>query len=68
MESWSRLTAQAVILVYDITNLSSFQNLEDWLSLARKHAKDIPVAIIANKSTLARRRAHAQLTWPTYEL
>ena len=28
--------AQAVLLVYDITNLQSFQDLEDWLDVVKK--------------------------------
>merc|ERR1719223_646163 len=28
--------AQAVLLVYDITNYQSFQDLEDWMALVRK--------------------------------
>ena len=43
---------QAVILVYDMTNQSSFDNLIDWARLVKQHAASRPVhlAIVANKS------------------
>jgi len=47
--------AQAVLLVYDITNYESFQNLEDWYRLVKKtFDKDqLPyVALVGNKSDL----------------
>lgn len=46
--------AHAVLLVYDITNYESFQNLEDWYRLVRRtfDAEDLPkVALIGNKGT-----------------
>jgi Ras-related protein Rab-28 len=45
--------AHAVILVYDITNYESFQNLEDWYRLVRRTFDDgrLPyVALVGNKS------------------
>lgn len=47
--------AQAVLLVYDITNFQSFQNLEDWLELVRKtFVNETPpyTALIGNKTDL----------------
>ena len=49
---------QAVLLVYDVTNQSSFDNLEDWLDTVRKlcekeGCKMPHVALIANKSKLS---------------
>lgn len=44
--------SQAVLLVYDITNYQSFQNLEDWLQLVRKSfdKETMPyLALIGNK-------------------
>lgn len=46
--------AQAVLLVYDITNYESFQNLEDWYRLVRRTFDDdrMPyVGLVGNKST-----------------
>lgn len=45
--------AQAVLLVYDITNYQSFQDLEDWLALVKKtfEAEQMPyIALCGNKS------------------
>lgn len=45
--------ADAVLLVYDITNYSSFENLEDWYQTALKflgNKKKIYFALVANKS------------------
>ncbi len=45
--------AQAVLLVYDITNYQSFQDLEDWLALVKKtfEAEQLPyIALCGNKS------------------
>eukprot|EP00891_Asterochloris_glomerata_P004513 jgi/Astpho2/4513/fgenesh1_pm.00067_%23_24_t len=52
--------AQAVILVYDITNLQSFQDLEDWMALVQKvYTPDAmpQVALIGNKADLTHMRA-----------
>eukprot|EP00753_Platysulcus_tardus_P020206 PLAT7879.1.p1 GENE.PLAT7879.1~~PLAT7879.1.p1 ORF type:complete len:247 (+),score=114.54 PLAT7879.1:61-741(+) len=51
--------AHAVLLCYDITNLSSFQNLEDWFRLVRKSfgkAAMPYVALVGNKSDLLHAR------------
>jgi len=52
--------AQAVLLVYDITNLQSFQDLEDWLEVVKKtfQGEEMPyLGLIGNKSDLAHIRA-----------
>ena len=51
---------QAVLLVYDITNYSSFENLEDWLAVVNKVGsssvkedyKPPHLALVGNKSEL----------------
>ena len=47
--------SQVVMFVYDITNYSSFENLDDWYSYVKKCFKeagsDMPkCALVANKS------------------
>ncbi|KAG2781289.1 hypothetical protein JG687_00005728 [Phytophthora cactorum] len=62
--------AQGVLLVYDITNYESFQNLEDWYRLVRRTFDDdrMPyVALVGNKTDLNHIRAvkvakHKQFT------
>ncbi|TMW60272.1 hypothetical protein Poli38472_000314 [Pythium oligandrum] len=52
--------AQAVLLVYDITNYESFQNLEDWYRLVRRTFDDdkMPyVGLVGNKTDLNHIRA-----------
>ena len=46
---------QAVLLVYDVTNQNSFDNLEDWYDtvkkLCEKDGSRLPhIALVANKS------------------
>lgn len=42
--------ADAVVLIYDVTNPKSFENLQYWLSECRKFvADDIPFVLIGNK-------------------
>lgn len=51
--------AQAVLLVYDVTNYNSFQDLEDWFGVVKKTFKgeEMPyVALIGNKSDLSHMR------------
>lgn len=47
---------QAVLLVYDITNQQSFENLEDWYNVVKKvneESESEPhVALVGNKSKL----------------
>lgn len=53
--------AHGILLIYDITNYSSFENLEDWLEMARKvlksQAKPPHVALVGNKCDLEHQRA-----------
>ncbi|XRB06027.1 Ras-related protein Rab-28 [Pycnococcus provasolii] len=47
--------AQAVLLVYDISNYQSFANLEDWLKLVKStfEGEQMPyIALVANKADL----------------
>ncbi|GBG25613.1 Ras-related protein Rab-28 [Hondaea fermentalgiana] len=47
--------ADAIVLMYDITNYQSFRNLEDWMRLVRKVFSEGPmphVALVANKCDL----------------
>mmetsp|Transcript_39390 Transcript_39390/g.47769 ORF Transcript_39390/g.47769 Transcript_39390/m.47769 type:complete len:226 (-) Transcript_39390:533-1210(-) len=51
--------AQAVLLVYDISNYQSFQNLEDWYQLVKRtfDKDNLPyVALVANKADLTHLR------------
>lgn len=45
---------QGVLLVYDITNYQSFENLEDWFSMVKKanEESDIQpvISLVGNKS------------------
>ena len=41
-----------IFLVYDLTNPDSFQDLEDWLSAARKYSQKARVYLIGNKESL----------------
>lgn len=50
------LHCQVVMLVYDITNYSSFENLDDWLAIIKREcfkSDTTPphLALVANKST-----------------
>ena len=47
-----RFSVQIVLLVYDITNLQSFENLEDWYVTVNKYcASRKPLfALVGNKS------------------
>ncbi len=43
----------ALIMVYDITNRTSFDNTSAWLAESYKHAEEIiPIAVLANKADL----------------
>ena len=44
--------ADAIIMVYDITDKQSFTNIDYWLMEAKKHTNDrnLPIIIIGNKS------------------
>ena len=42
---------QGIVLVYDITNLESFENLENWIAEAKKYCglESVQMALIGNK-------------------
>jgi len=44
--------ANAAFIVYDITNLASYQRVEDWRDNLREFAGDIPFVIVGNKADL----------------
>lgn len=48
--------ADGILLVYDITNYSSFENLDDWYQTAQKYcknsSKNVFYALVGNKSKL----------------
>uniref|UniRef100_A0A672QSL5 Ras-related protein Rab-28-like n=2 Tax=Sinocyclocheilus grahami TaxID=75366 RepID=A0A672QSL5_SINGR len=52
--------AQGVLLVYDITNSQSFENLEDWLKMVRKASEESDtqpaISLIGNKIDLEHMR------------
>nr|XP_033804956.1 ras-related protein Rab-28 isoform X2 [Geotrypetes seraphini] len=52
--------AQGVLLVYDITNYQSFENLEDWYTMVKKMNKETDsqpfVALVGNKTDLEHMR------------
>uniref|UniRef100_A0A915PVR5 Ras-related protein Rab-28 n=1 Tax=Setaria digitata TaxID=48799 RepID=A0A915PVR5_9BILA len=53
--------AQGAVVVYDVTNSSSFENLEDWISIIKQITKsqEEPVVfmLVGNKTDLEHRRA-----------
>jgi len=45
--------ADALILLYDITNRSSFENVRNWLAQIKEHAKDsVEITLCGNKADL----------------
>eukprot|EP00037_Helgoeca_nana_P031053 m.392100 g.392100 ORF g.392100 m.392100 type:complete len:83 (+) comp28322_c1_seq1:232-480(+) len=56
--------ADAVVLVYDLTNLDSFANLQDWLDLVNSRfadeTKKPAIAVVGNKRDLSHLRVVSQ--------
>lgn len=48
--------ANAVLLLYDITNISSFEHLSSWLQFIAENTKDIPILLIGAKKDLVEMR------------
>ncbi len=49
--------SSGIVLVYDITNEESFQNLSDWLREIRQYAdKDVDIIVLGNKCDLSENR------------
>ena len=48
--------ANTAFIVYDITNLASFQRIEDWRHNLREFAGEIPFVVIGNKADLEANR------------
>lgn len=44
--------ANGVLLVFDITRMTTFEDLPKWVSEIKKYTKDCPIIIIGNKSDL----------------
>jgi Ras-related protein Rab-28 len=45
-------SSSAIFLVYDVTNKESFNNLDDWLRVARKHSTSKYLYVVGNKIDL----------------
>ena len=48
--------SNAAFIVYDMTNLASFQRIEDWRDNLREFAGDIPFVLVGNKADLEANR------------
>ncbi len=49
--------ARGVLIVYDITNERSFQNIKKWYQEVKKHLEDIPMILVGNKLDLEELRS-----------
>ena len=45
-------SSNAIFLVYDVTNIESFRNLEDWLVMVRKYSSARHIYLVGNKVDL----------------
>ncbi|MHA1784383.1 MAG: Rab family GTPase [Candidatus Helarchaeota archaeon] len=48
--------SHCALLVYDVTNQTSFDNLENWLSELKKFTGDVPFVLVGNKIDLEKDR------------
>jgi Ras-related protein Rab-1A len=49
--------AQAIVIVFDVTNMESFRAVPRWLDEVRRYAtKDVDIVILANKCDMEKRR------------
>ena len=48
--------SSGIILMYDITNLESFKNLESWMNLIDESEKNAYIILIGNKCNLENER------------
>ena len=44
--------ANGILLVYDISEKQSFQNIENWMDSIRENSNELPIILIGNKSDL----------------
>jgi Ras-related protein Rab-1A len=50
--------AHGIIIVYDVTNIETFHNVQRWMQEIEKYAKDnVSKLLVGNKSDLAGNRA-----------
>ena len=58
--------AQLAVLVFDRTNETSFQHLDDWLSYIHKETSDVLCLVVANKSDLVETFSYEKVVeWAT---
>lgn len=46
------LGAKGALLCYDITDYTTFENIQSWLSMIRENCGDIPIILVGNKYDL----------------
>ncbi len=44
--------AQGALLLYDITNMKSFVNIEKWTQIVRMHDNELPIVLVSTKYDL----------------
>ena len=44
--------ANGILLVYDISEKQSFQNIENWMDSIKENSNELPIILIGNKSDL----------------
>ena len=68
--------ANGILLVYDISEKQSFQNIENWMDSIRENSNESPIILIGNKSDLNDERQVSieegqqkadEFGWPFYE-
>lgn len=48
--------ANGALIMYDITNSKTLENLSDWVQIIRNHSGDIPIILVGNKLDLEESR------------
>eukprot|EP00918_Siedleckia_nematoides_P101749 GHVU01222331.1.p1 GENE.GHVU01222331.1~~GHVU01222331.1.p1 ORF type:complete len:208 (+),score=19.84 GHVU01222331.1:98-721(+) len=55
-------SAHGVIIVYDVSNQSTYDSLDYWISQVREHADKVPIVLVGNKCDLQKERVVKQST------
>lgn len=45
-----------IVLIFDLTDLNSFSNLEHWIDDVKNFSRDVPIGVIGNKCDLQNRK------------
>ncbi len=57
------IQANAAIVMYDVTSLNTFKNIDNWITSIKRLCPDIPIVVVGNKVDASGFGALREIVW-----